>query len=314
MFHVLGIDAGGTKTVCHLADEHGELVAEARGPGANLQTAGELQVEKVLHDLMEEALGDRTIVPAAICLGIAGVDRPEDTAVVKSIMKRIGYKARTLVVNDALIALEAGAPGTAGVVILSGTGSIAYGRNRSDEGARAGGWGHVLADEGSGYWIGVNALRAVLRHFDQRGPRTALTALVLEHFGISDAPNLVQHVYHDKFSPHAISALVSRVQIAFDAGDEVATAIFHGAADELESLGSSVASRLHLGEEPFPFILGGGILRTVQWLRDELTRRLTRAMPNGTVRLLTREPAAGAVSLAIQEAQGGARIPTYGLA
>lgn len=313
MFHVLGIDAGGTKTVCHLADEHGRLVAEARGPGANLQTAGELQVEKVLHDLMEDALGDRAIVPAAICLGIAGVDRTEDSAVVKSIMRRIGYKARTLVVNDALIALEAGAPGAAGVVILSGTGSIAYGRNVRGEGSRAGGWGHVLADEGSGYWIGVNALRAVLRHFDQRGPRTQLTALVLEHFGISEPPNLIQHVYQHKLSPHAISALVSQVQIAFDAGDDVATAIFRGAADELESLGLSVATRLGLGAETFPFILGGGILRTVQWLRDELRRRLSIAMPNGDVRLLTREPAAGAVSLAIQEVQGGARIPVYGL-
>jgi N-acetylglucosamine kinase-like BadF-type ATPase len=313
MFHVLGIDAGGTKTVCHLADEHGALVGEARGPGANLQTAGELQVEKVLHDLMEQALGDSAIVPAAICLGIAGVDRTEDSAVVKSIMRRIGYKARTLVVNDALIALEAGAPGTPGVVVLSGTGSIAYGRNVRGEGARAGGWGHVLADEGSGYWIGVNALRAVLRHFDQRGPRTELTALVLEHFGISEAPNLIQQVYQNKLSPDAISALVSRVQIAFDAGDEVATTIFRAAADELESLALSVATRLDLGTEPFPFILGGGILRTVQWLRDELRRRLSLAMPNGNVRLLTREPAAGAVSLAIQEAQGGARIPVYGL-
>ena len=114
MFHVLGIDAGGTKTVCLLADEHGTVIAEARRGGANLQAVGELEVEKVLHDVMEEAIGDRDVRPAAICLGIAGVDRPDDAAVVKAIMKRIGYKARVLVVNDALVALEAGAPGAAG--------------------------------------------------------------------------------------------------------------------------------------------------------------------------------------------------------
>ncbi len=129
MFHVLGIDAGGTKTVCHLADENGTLIAEARAPGANLQAVGELQVEKVLHDVMEEAIGDRDIVPAAICLGIAGVDRPDDSSIVRGIMRRIGYQARILVVNDALVALEAGAPVKPGVVIISGTGSIAYGRN-----------------------------------------------------------------------------------------------------------------------------------------------------------------------------------------
>src|ERR671935_1648243 len=117
MLHVLGIDAGGTKTVCQLATERGEVLAEARRGGANLQAVGELEVEKVLHDVMEEAIGTRTVVPAAICLGIAGVDRPEDAVVVRGIMKRIGYKARVLVVNDALVALEAGAPSKPGVVI-----------------------------------------------------------------------------------------------------------------------------------------------------------------------------------------------------
>src|SRR6476469_9566574 len=136
--HVLGIDAGGTKTVCQLADEHGEVLAEARRGGANLQASGELEVEKVLHDVMEEAMAGHDVRPAAICLGIAGVDRPEDDGVVRGIMKRIGYQARVLVVNDALVALEAGAPGAPGVVLIAGTGSIAYGRNARNQAARAG--------------------------------------------------------------------------------------------------------------------------------------------------------------------------------
>src|SRR5690349_19220595 len=136
---VLGIDAGGTKTVCQLANERGEVLAETRRGGANLQAVGELEVEKVLHEVMEEALGDRDIVPAAICLGIAGVDREEDGRTVRAIMRRIGYKAKTLVVNDALVALEAGAPDQPGVVVIAGTGSISYGRNARNEAARAGG-------------------------------------------------------------------------------------------------------------------------------------------------------------------------------
>ena len=163
MLHVLGIDAGGTKTVCLLADDQGQVIAESRRGGANLQAVGELEVEKVLHEVMEEAMGNRAIVPAAICLGIAGVDRPDDSAVVDGIMRRIGHKARVVVVNDALVALEAGAPGQAGVVVISGTGSISYGRDGRGQAARSGGWGYVLGDEGSGYWIGRAALRAVLR-------------------------------------------------------------------------------------------------------------------------------------------------------
>jgi N-acetylglucosamine kinase-like BadF-type ATPase len=311
MIHVLGIDAGGTKTVCHLADENGTLIAETRGPGANLQAAGELQVEKVLHDVMAEAVGSREIVPAAICLGIAGVDRPEDSVIVAGIMRRIGAHARTLVVNDALVALEAGAPGMPGVVIISGTGSIAYGRNANNEGARAGGWGHVLGDEGSGYWIGRAALRAVLRESDRRGPRTALTPLLLQHFNVAEAQGLIHEVYQTNLRPAAIGALARSVQAAFSAGDEAASGILRAAADELESFGVSVAKRLDLGVEVFPFILGGGIFRAVPWLRDELSRRLPVAVPKSTARLLDREPAAGAVSFAIQEAKGGARIPRY---
>src|SRR4029079_3077531 len=170
MMHVLGIDAGGTKTVCLLADESGHVVCEARRGGANLQAAGELSVEKVLHQVMDEATGERPIVPAAICLGIAGVDRPDDYAVVGAVMRRIAYKTRVIIVNDALVALEAGAPGQPGVVVISGTGSISYGRNAHGEAARSGGWGYVLGDEGSGYWMGRAALRAVLRQADRRGP------------------------------------------------------------------------------------------------------------------------------------------------
>src|SRR5690606_23026731 len=126
---ILGIDAGGTKTVCQLADAKGRVLAEARGAGANLQAVGELEVEKTLHGLMDEVLQGREEQRlGAICVGMAGVDRLGDAAVVRGIMRRIGQNARVLIVNDALIALEAGAPGGPGVVIIAGTGSICYGR------------------------------------------------------------------------------------------------------------------------------------------------------------------------------------------
>jgi N-acetylglucosamine kinase-like BadF-type ATPase len=311
MLHVLGIDAGGTKTVCQLADDHGAVIAEARRGGANLQASGELEVEKVLYEVMEEAIGDSNIVPAAICLGIAGVDRPADSATVAGIMRRIGYKARVLVVNDALVALEAGVPGDPGVVIISGTGSICYGRNAEGEAARSGGWGYVLGDEGSGYWIGRAALRAVLREADRRGPKTALTPLLLRHFGVAQAQALIHEVYHTSLKPPAIGALAQCVQSAFREGDDAAIGILRGAANELESSALSVARRLHLVGQPFTFVLAGGIFRAVPWLEQELARRLPVASPNSRTALLTGEPASGAVRLALQEARGGARIPVY---
>jgi len=261
--------------------------------------------------VMDKAIGDRGITPVAICLGIAGVDRPDDAGVARGIMRRIGYQARALVVNDALVALEAGAPSRPGVVIVSGTGSIAYGRNAANEAARAGGWGHVLGDEGSGYWIGRAALRAVLREADYRGQKTALTPLLLKHFGIAEAQGLLHEVYYSNLKAAAIGALAQCVQAAFQEGDAAAIGILRSAADELESSGLSVARRLGLVPEPFVFVLSGGIFRAVPWLRQELERRLPVAAPNSTTMLLEIEPAAGAVRLALQEARGGARIPIY---
>ena len=309
--YVLGIDAGGTKTVCQLANDRGDVLTETRGGGANLQAMGELEVEKVLHDVMEEAIGDRDIAPSAICLGIAGVDRPDDAKVVRAIMKRIGYKARVLVVNDALVALEAGVPGQPAIVVIAGTGSIAYGRNSRDEAARAGGWGFVLGDEGSGYWIGRAALRAVLREADRRGPETQLTGLLLRHFGVPRAQDLIHEVYHGTLRPTTIASLAQSVHVAFKAGDSVAIGILRAAANELESSALSVARRLDLVGSEFPFVLAGGMFKAVPWLFDELERRLTLASPGSRIVLLDVEQAVGAVRLAIAEAHGGARIPAY---
>ena len=273
--HVLGLDAGGTKTVCLLADEEGHVVAEARGGGANLQASGELEVEKVLHGVMADAIGDRRIVPAAICLGIAGVDRPGDSAVVRAIMGRIGHRARVLVVNDALVALEAGAPGQPGVVVISGTGSIAYGRNAAGEAARSGGWGYVLGDEGSGYWIGRAALRAVLRESDRRGPRTALSDLLLRHFGVRASsgadPRGLQH--EPEAGGHRRARPV-RPDGFLRGRSRSSIGILRAAANELEAAALSVARRLELIGQPFAFILAGGIFRAVPWVEHELERRL----------------------------------------
>jgi len=114
MQYVIGIDAGGTKTVGLLADETGKVLAEVRGSGANLQTHGELEVEKVFDDIMEALRQGRTI--SAVGLGIAGVDRPHDEAVIRGILRRLGHRETARVVNDAAIALVAGAPEGMGIV------------------------------------------------------------------------------------------------------------------------------------------------------------------------------------------------------
>ncbi len=308
--HVLGIDAGGTRTVCLLADERGTILSEAVGGPANLQAAGELEVEKVLHAMMQQSLQERQL-PAAICLGMAGVDRAQDVDVVRGIMQRIGSKARVLIVNDALIALVAGVGDAPGVVIVAGTGSIAYGRNGSNESARAGGWGHVLGDEGSGYWVGRLALRAVLRQAEGRGRPTRLTSRLLQRYRLPEAQDLVHEVYYRSPQPSTIAALSAEVQGAADEGDEIALGILDSGARELAAAGVSVARRLDLTAHDFDVVLAGGIMRNVPRLADGVGERLREIVPSVRVSVLDREPAVGAVRLALAHAIGRAVIPTY---
>lgn len=308
--HVLGIDAGGTKTVCLLADADGHVLCEARAGGANLQAAGELGVEKVLHQVMDDAIGDRLVRPAAICLGIAGVDRPADTAAVHSIMQRIGFKARIIVVNDALIALVAGTGEAEGVVVVAGTGSIAYGRDAAGRAARAGGWGYLLGDEGGGFWIGRAALHAVVRQFDGRGPATVLTPMILEHFHLSTPAELIHEIYRDVHR-HAITSIAEVVHRAMNERDAIATQIISRAGEELAAAAGSVISRLSMRGDAFPTVLAGGIFRGIPWLVDNVTTRLSEIAPRSTVRLLAVEPAVGAVRLAVEAMRGSLVLPPY---
>jgi glucosamine kinase len=309
--YVLGIDAGGTKTVCYLATGEGQIVGEGRGGGANLQAHGELEVEKVLHAVIEDAYGDRTVLPAAVCLGVAGVDRAEDDRIVRGIMRRLGFRSHTLVVNDALVALVAGVGEQPGVVLIAGTGSIAYGVNPDGYAARSGGWGYVLGDEGSGYWIGRNALAAAVREADGRGPKTRLTPLILAHFNLTQAPGLVREVYDKGLQRQAIAALGPIVERARDEGDVVASEILRTASMELTQAAASVIERLEMRGHAFRTVLAGGMFRVIPWLVEDVTRRLAEVAPRTTVSRLEVEPAMGAVHLALSEVRGSVRIPHY---
>lgn len=309
--HVIGIDAGGSKTVCQLGDAEAQVLREARGPGANLQSAGELEVEKVLHDVLSEVLTDVPHAPAAICLGMAGVDRPTDGQIVQGILRRICRGTKTLVVNDALVALEAGAPGQPGVVLIAGTGSIAYGRDERGGAARAGGWGHVLGDEGSGFWLGRQAIRAVLRALDHRGQATSMAEPILAHFGVTRVQDLVHPVYDGGMRPRAVAAIAPIVGEAADAGDAVAMHIVDVGAAELAGAATSVATRLGLTNQSFALPLAGGIFRSVPRVRSIVLSRLREQLPSALPALLEAEPASGAVRLAAQFARGTVRIPVY---
>ena len=256
-------------------------------------------------------LADCAVPPAAICVGMAGADRAEAAQTVADLMQRLGRGSRILVVNDALIALVAGAGQQTGIVIISGTGAIVYGRTQDGRAARSGGWGYLIGDEGSAYWMGLRALAAVVRAADGRGPATALTDGVLAHFGVDSPGALVPSLYGATVPRTQIAMLGPAIHAACAMNDVVANAIVDAAGDELCTGAEAVTRRLGLRDEAFAFVLSGGVFRAVPRLVTAIAPCLAAIAPNASVTQLTEEPARGAVALALAEARGGATIPRY---
>ncbi len=292
--YVIGIDAGGTKTVGLLADEDGQITTKARGGGANLVVHGELAVEKVLYQIIEDLEAPGPV--SAICLGMAGVDRPEEKELMHGVLRRLGMRQAVHIVPDALVALVAGAPAGVGIVVVAGTGSIAYGVDPAGETARSGGWGYLLGDEGSAFWLGHAAIRQGVRAADGRGPATTLFDRISQKLDLDVPDGLVKWFYDQELSRHRVADLASVVEEAANEGDDAASALLDQAAQHLARAGRSVARQLEF-EEPFPFVQAGGVFKACPSLYARLEAILD--LPQARPIRLEGEPAQGAVTLAL---------------
>ena len=299
MSYVLGIDAGGTKTRALLTDETERVLGSADGGGANLKINGELEVEKVLHKVVEEVEAQAGVHPEAVALGIAGAERSKDQAILRGVLRRIGFRQRVVVTNDARIAFVAGSTLRVGLALVCGTGSIAWGRNAAGDVARAGGRGWRVGDEGSGFWIGERAIRAVLRAEDGRGPATALRTPLLAHFDAADIDGLIAAVYDNDYPRHRVAVFAGQVEAAAAAGDAVSAEILESAAAELVLAARTVVARLDLERAAYDVILAGGTFAALPRLRSAVGERLASA--HARVASLDVEPAVGAVRLALEE-------------
>jgi N-acetylglucosamine kinase-like BadF-type ATPase len=207
-------------------------------------------------------------------------------------------------VSDALIALAAGAPEVLGIVLVAGTGSVAYGRD-GERSARSGGWGYLLGDEASAYWLGLAAVRQGIRGLDGRGPQTTLYERIRARLGV-DTPQDLSDWFYSKLAPRtAVAELAGVVEEAAREGDAGAEAILALAAEHLSRAASAVARKLEFAGE-YPLILAGGTFRACPSLEPRLVSRLELTGPElrgARVERLQVEPASGAVLLALQELQ-----------
>ena len=261
--YLIGVDGGGSKTLALAADLQGNILGRGTaGPSNHLSVGFEAAcqaIEQAIQSALEEAGFAPQADLRAICLGLGGVGRPAEAALFQGWANQRfpGIPAR--VVTDAHLALAAGTPQGWGVCLICGTGSIAYGRDPSGREARAGGWGYLFGDEGSGYAIGAAALRAVSQAADGRLEPTRLTQAVLEAWGLQEPQQIIPRAYNAP-SPRAdIAHLAKIVEQAAKLGDAQAQSILRQAGMELARLVQAAAAQLEL-EGPFPLALAGGVI------------------------------------------------------
>ena len=296
---VVGIDAGGTKTRAFAVTRDGRIVGRGAGGGANLLSSPDPR--GAIAAALQEALAGREA--AAIVLSSAGGDREADRERGREIVRTIvGPSVRVDVTHDAEAALYAGNPQGCGVVLISGTGSIAYGRTEEGVEARAGGWGHLMGDEGSGIWIGLEGLRAVAHASDGRGSPTRITDRLKDQLGIADIVDVLGQLYGRQHPAPAITAAARAVALAAADSDAIAVNVIERGAHELARAATVVAHQLALGDGPV--YLAGGAFETIPLLAFATRRELLGMLPRAVVEAIGEEPAMGAARLAARLAWG----------
>jgi len=296
MTHYIGIDGGGTRARAVLTDAAGAVLARAEGGAGRIDvlrpTAGAGALAALARELIRAANADDVSV---LCCALAGAGRAEEISALERALREQGVAESVVVTNDALAALHNALDTAPGILLIAGTGSIAWGRNEAGSMARTGGWGELLGDEGSGYAIGLAALRAAVRAHDGRAPDTALRSTVLTRTLSSATEDLVH--WSAAATKADIAALAPHVIAATDSDPEAAGIVKQAARDLAEHI-AALHARLGPWSEAPLLALSGGLIAPGRPLRPFLLAELGEwDLP---YQLLDREidAAAGAAALA----------------
>ena len=298
--YLIGIDGGGTNSRLLACGSDGAVLGHCLGKSTNVESNSVQCVLAHLQEVLELFLAQSCCALEdcqGLCLGTAGVDTERSRMEVNEIVKQLHLPCPTLVVNDAEIALAAETKGEPGALLISGTGSIGYGINREGESCRVGGYGYLVSDEGSSYWISRKAIGALLREYDRTGNVSgAIFEHICEALNIGKVEQLVDFVYRSNKAEMAQLALC--VVSAFEEGDPLAEWIMQRAARHLSAMALALGWRLKLANARYPLVFSGSMLTRMPWLMDEVTRLVKAQFPLWDSAPLSREAEWGAVYLA----------------
>jgi glucosamine kinase len=299
----LAIDAGGTKTQCLIADGE-RVLARASTGTVKLMRVSEQEATARLQALLAEvavAAGVSLGQVERTCFGLAGVSGPAVQAWARRTVTAV-VAGELILYGDEEIALDAAFAGGPGILVIAGTGSNAIGRSASGEHFGAGGWGPVLGDEGSGYWIGRESIRAALRAQERTGVGGVSSCLLREierHWELGSVAELVatanQRTFSGGASPPDFAALAPVVARCAERGDALAAGILERAGEELAELVSVVFHKMHAGPTEIGVAFTGSVLAQIATVRGAMVARLAVAVPSARVRDAAVDPLDGAL-------------------
>ena len=303
---VLGVDGGGRKTHAIVSDESGAVLGAGEAGPSNWEIAG---VEPATHAISagaDQALAEaglrRGDVEASV-FGLAGLDWPADEGRMGAAIEPLGFGGRRRLVNDAFVALRAGCPQPWGIVVISGTGTIAAGRSPAGQEFRTLGQGRVFGDFGSEFDVSELAVRAVADAYVGRGPSTMLSELLRSRTGVDTDEELLERISRadTRLRSPEVSNMTPLVLQATESGDLVARQILEEIGHALGESAGYVASRLAMRDLDFQVVLAGGLFRTPnRYLLDELELGVRRTAPMASLTILDAPPVVGAVLMALE--------------
>ena len=304
MKYFLGVDGGASKTAALVIDESGKsLGSGVAGPSNHLRVGIETaarNIERAVNKALVAADVASREIHWAYC-GIAGADHPAHRQEVVDSLSIFFPRGNFTVDNDARIALTGAIGFGGGVVVIAGTGSVAYGRNEEGAEARAGGWGPISGDEGSGYGIAREGLAAIMRAHDGRGPATKMTTILKERHDMKPE-DLPPYVYAQTTQTDDIARFSRLVIDAAQESDPTAMAILDRAGHELGAAALAVARRLHLVKGVFPVAYVGGAFRAGDVLLDPMRAAILAEAPQAEIGPPRNTPVEGAARMAVRAA------------
>jgi glucosamine kinase len=296
----LGIDGGQSSTKALLADETGKVIGRGRGGPCNhvASAEGRSKFLSAVGDCLRQAyheagLESTSVKFASVCLGLSGGAEDKE-AYVKELIAAERYK----LTHDAEIALLGGTAGKPGIIIIAGTGSIAFGRNAQMQTARAGGWGYIFGDEGGAFDLARQALRRALQYEEGWGPPTILHKVLLKVSGVGTA-NALMHQFYNQFDRKQIATYAKLVTSAAEGGDKVALEVLKAAGDSLMHYVTAVYHQLFKNQETVQIVAVGGVLQSTLLLQQLKQNIYTSLLcPTGPPQL---SPAGGALLEALRQ-------------